>query len=208
MSHFDNPNNQYRRPQSHLPDEQIDIRPTVDRRQLLTGSAVLLGLALLMILALTPLRASAPASEPDAAQAHTAADQTLAAECVLIQHLTYAPCGHQMTRRQSVPAELSGKTRADLVAAYDVWQVTSFSPAEVTMEQSLDMYCPEHVVLMPDESGMLCIWQNKYGDALALVKELGAAVSELPDSVQDEVRSGKGFDTQEELEKWMESAES
>lgn len=208
MSHFDDPNEQYRRPQSHLPDEKIDVRPTIDRRQLLTGSAMLLGLAMLMILALTPLRAKAPDAEPDTAQVHTAADQTLSAECTIIQHLTYTPCGHQLTRRQSLPSELSGKTRADLAAAYDAWQVTAFSPTEVTMEQSLDMYCPEHVVLMPDESGMLCIWQNRYGDALALVKELGVAVGEMPDSVQDEVRSGKGFDTQEALEKWLESAES
>lgn len=208
MSHFDEPNDQYRRPQSHQPDEMIDVRPTVDRRQLLTGSAMLLGLALLMILALVPLRADAPAAEPDAAQAHTAADQTLSAECAIIQHMTYTPCGHQMTRRQSLPAELSGKTRTDLAAAYDTWQVTAFSPTEVRMEQSLDMFCPDHVVLKPDESGMLCIWQNRYGDALALVKELGVAVGEMPDSVQDELRRGKGFDTREALEKWLESAES
>ena len=207
MSHFDNPNDQYRRPQHHSTQEPIDIRPTIDRKQLLTGSAVLMGLALLMVLALAPLKANAPA-EPDAAQVIRSADQTLSAECALVQHLTYTPCGHQMTRRQSLPGELAGKGRADLAAAYEGWQVTSYAPTEVQMEQSLNMYCPEHLVLMPDESAMLCIWQNKYGDALALVEELGTAVGELPDSVQDEVRRGKGFDTQEALEKWLESVES
>lgn len=202
------PNDQYRRPQHHLPDEQIDVRPTIDRRQLLTGSAMLLGLAVLMLLALAPLRASAPAAEPDAAQAHTAADQRLSAECVLLQHLTYTPCGHHLTRRQSLPAELAGRSRSDLAAAYDAWQITAFSPAEVRMEQSLDMFCPDHVILMPDESGMLCIWQNKYGDALALTRELGAALQDMPDDVQDELRRGKGFDSPEALEKWLESAES
>lgn len=202
------PNDQYRRPQRHMPGEQIDVRPTIDRRQLLTGSAMLLGLAVLMLLALAPLRASAPAAEPDAAQAHTAADQRLSAECVLLQHLTYTPCGHHLTRRQSLPAELAGLSRSDLAAAYDAWQITAFSPAEVRMEQSLDMFCPDHVILMPDESGMLCIWQNKYGDALALTRELGAALQDMPDDVQDELRRGKGFDSPEALEKWLESAES
>lgn len=208
MSHFNDPNDQYRRPQHHLNEKRIDVHPTIDRRQLLTGSAMLMGLALLMILALVPRSAQAPDAEQDTAQVHLDAAQTLSAECAVIQHMTYVPCGHSLTRRQSLPTELAGKTRDALSAAYDAWQVTAFSPTEVTMEQSLDMFCPQHVVLLPDEGGMLCIWQNKYGDALALVKELGVAVGELPDDAQDEARQGKGFDTQEALEKWLESVES
>lgn len=201
-------NERFRQPRPHMSNEPIDIRPTVDRRQLLTGSAMLMGLALLLILALVPHSARAPEALPDAAQANLDAAQTLAAECAVIQHMTYAPCGHSLTRRQALPAELTGKTRTELAAAYDAWQVTAFSPAEVTMERRLDMYCPEHIVLMPDEGGMLCLWENRYGDALALLKALDCAVSELPDSVQDEVRRGKGFNTQDELEKWLESVES
>lgn len=205
---MNDPHEPYRRPRPHFSDEKLDVRPTVDRRQLLTGSAMLLGLALLMILGLAPRSAQAPDEHTDTAQVVVDAAQTLAADCQVVQHLTFTPCGHQMTRRQTLPAELAGKTREALAAAYDAWQVTAFAPSEVVMEQALDLHCPEHVVLMPDEGGMLCIWQNRYGDALALVKELGAAVSELPDSVQDEVRQGKGFDSQEALEKWLESVES
>jgi len=208
MNNRNDPHGPYRRPQPHFSDEKLDVRPTIDRRQLLSGSAMLLGLALLMILGLIPRSAQAPDSEPDSAQVVVDAAQTLAADCRIVQYLTFAPCGHQLTRRQALPAELAGQTREALTAAYDTWQVTSFAASEVVMEQALDMYCPEHVVLMPDESGLLCIWQNKYGDALALLKELGTAVSELPDSVQDEVRQGKGFDSQEALEKWLESVES
>ena len=76
------------------------------------------------------------------------------------------------------------------------------------MAQTLALYCPQHVVLLPDEGGMLCVFQNKYGDALALVKELDLLLTELPDAVQQTVRSGKGFATIEELEKWLEGADS
>jgi len=164
-------------------------------------------LVLVMILAMIPLRTS-DSSEPGAELASLDAAQALQADCAVIQQMTYTPCGHSVTRRQTLPAELAGKQRSDLERAYDAWQVTAFSPAEVTMARSLDMHCPQHVVLMPNESGLLCIWQNRYGDALALVKELGAAVGEMPDDVQDELRRGKGFDTQEALEKWLESVES
>ena len=181
----------------------------IDLRGLLTGTAVLVGMALLLIIGLTPRTASAPDAElPDAALVGSAADGTLAADCQLVQHLSYTPCGHELTRRQALPAELVGKGRQELAAAYDLWQVTSFAPSEVAMAQALDMYCPEHVILMPDESGMLCVFKNRYGDALGLVRELNVPLSELPDELQESLRAGKGFDTEEELDLWLESNES
>ncbi|MGN1020555.1 MAG: hypothetical protein ACI4O7_09265 [Aristaeellaceae bacterium] len=184
------------------------IRSTIDRRQLLLGSLTLLCMAALLIVGLTPRTVSAPDAEQPAAQAGVDTAALLREDCQLIQHMTYAPCGHELTRRMALPAELVGKGRADLEAAYDLWQVTGYSPTEVTMEQALNLYCPEHLVLMPDESGMLCIFRNTYGDALGLVSELDIPLAELPDAVQEELRPGKGFSTQEELDAWLEAAES
>lgn len=201
MSGFNDRNRPYRRPRAHFVTGRT---PSVSRRALLSGSALLLALSLLMALAIIPLRDAAP----QAAQTARDATQTLAADCAVIQQMTYVPCGHQVTRRTALPAELSGRGRADLEAAYGAWQVTAFSPAEVRMEQHLDMFCPQHIVLLPDESGQLCAWQNKYGDALALIRALGTAAAELPDAAQSEARQGKAFDTLDALEKWLENAES
>ena len=76
------------------------------------------------------------------------------------------------------------------------------------MEQTFDFYCAQHQVLMPDASGMLCVFENRYGDALALVRTLDTPLSALPEAVQEELRAGKGFDSAEELERWLESIES
>lgn len=188
--------------------EKPAVKAMIDRRQLLLGTATLLAMAVLLIVGLTPRTAAAPEIEPDAAHVGADSAATLDAACQLVQHMTYAPCGHELTRRQALPPDLVGKTRADLEAAYDLWQITSFSATEATMEQALDMYCPEHMILMPDESGNLCVFQNRYGDALALVRELNVPLSELPDAYQEELRPGKGFDSQEELNLWLESIES
>ena len=192
----------------HQEQDKPVIRSTIDRRQLLLGSLTLLGMAALLIVGLTPRTVSAPEADQPAAQAGVDAAAVLQEGCQLIQHMAYAPCGHELTRRLSLPADLVGKGRADLEAAYDLWQVTGYSPTEVTMEQALNLYCPEHLVLMPDESGMLCIFRNRYGDALGLVSELNIPLAELPDAVQEELRPGKGFSTQEELDAWLEAAES
>ena len=208
MNEQDRFNGQYRRPRPHFSDEKTPVQPTIDRKQLLTGGAMLLGLTLLMIVALAPKSTVEDAPLPEAAQVRTDAQMTTAADCQLIQHMTYTPCGHDLTRRTALPAELAGKNREALSAAYDAWQITSFASAEVVMEQTLALYCPQHVVLLPNESGMLCVFQNKYGDALALVKELDLLLTELPENIQQLVRQGKGFDTIEALEKWLESADS
>ena len=208
MNDMDRFNQQYRRPKPHFSDEKAEIRPTIDRRQLLTGSAMLAGLMLLLIVALVPKSTVDDPVPPEAAQVRSDTQQTTNADCQLIQHMTYAPCGHDMTRRQVIPRELAGKNREAVASAYDTWQITSFASAEVVMEQTLALYCPQHVVLMPDEGGMLCVFQNKYGDALALVKELDLLLTELPDDVQQAVRSGKGFDTIDALTQWLESIES
>lgn len=204
MSGPRNRNPQYRRPRAHFSDAFSPASAFRGSRQLLSGSALLLGLALVMILAMIPLRSS----DSDAEQVSRDAARALQADCALIQQMTYAPCGHQVTRRVALPAELAGKGRSEMEAAYDAWQVTAFAPAEVSMERTIDLYCPQHIVLLPDETGKLCAWQNKYGDALALVKSLDAAASELPQDAQEAVRRGLAFDTLEALEKWVESAES
>lgn len=207
MNEQDRWNGQYRRPRPHFSDEKTVIRPTIDRRQLLTGTAMLLGLTLLMIVALVP-KDTVDDATPEIVQVRSDPQLTTSTDCQVIQHMTYAPCGHDMTRRQTIPQELAGKGREEVSAAYDAWQITSFASAEVVMEQTLPLYCPEHVVLLPDEGGMLCIFQNKYGDALALVKEIDMLLTELPDDVQNTIRQGKGFSTIEELEKWLEGADS
>jgi len=187
---------------------EVRVRTLVDRRQLLLGIATLAGMALLLAVGLTPRTADAPEALPQAQQAGSDAAALTAEGCQVTQQLTYLPCGHELVRRVALPPDLVGKTRTELEAAYDGWQVTSFSAQQIEMAQSLALYCPEHLVLMPDESGMLCIFENSYGDALAMLRELNLPLSELPEDVQDQLRTGMGFDTQDQLDQWLESMDS
>ena len=176
----------------------------ITRGQLLLGMTVLLAMAVLMAVGLTPRQA------PDDPLTQVGAEPAarLAEGCQVVQKLTYAPCGHAVTRRQALPTELYGKTREDAQAAYEPFRITGFSAEVLEMEQALDMFCPEHVVLKPNESGVLCIFENRYGDALALVRELETLLRDLPDSCQQELLPGKGFDTLADLESWLESLDS
>lgn len=126
----------------------------------------------------------------------------------LMQTLTYTRCAHTVTRRVTAPVEVYGKTLEEVQSLYPEWQITSFSQSEVQMSQRPDMFCPAHLVLMTSPEGKLCVFRNKYGDALALEKVLSTEVSTLPAAAQEELSEGIGFSTDEELSGWLESVES
>ena len=129
-------------------------RPTITGRQLLLGLGVMALLAGVMAVGLTPRTTALPEENPPAAQVD-AAETKLAEGCQVVQRMIYTPCGHETTRRQPLPQELIGKTRAEAEAAYDDWQITGFSANELSMEQTFDFYCAHQKLLKTDASGML-----------------------------------------------------
>lgn len=189
-------------------------RPLPFNRQVFLGAAALLAAAVLLIIGLYPRNAIAPEAsgtpsvEGQADPAGVAASTKVEEGCELIQHMTYTRCGHELDRRIQLPQELIGKTREDVEAAYDGWQVTEFLPKRITMARRFDLFCADHLVLMPDSSGTLCIYQNKYGDAMVLTQSLDLSLDSLPDAAQEEIRLGKGFDSYSDLEQWLEGMES
>lgn len=194
----------------HSAHKTPSIRATVDFQQLLRGCTLLLFLALFLGFLFAPRTGDDSTISGDSANVsqQAAAGETTRLEsgCEMIQHVSFTPCGHEMTRRQQLPTELVGKTRSELAETYTHWIITVFSPRQITMERAIGLYCPQHAVLMPDESGQLCVFRNSYGDALALVRELNVPLKDLPDEVQETLRPGKGFDDEDALEKWLESA--
>jgi hypothetical protein len=182
-------------------------------RQVILGAATLVAAALLLIIGLYPRNAVAPEVNnvpPPENAANEAGTQPSRVEsgCELVQQLSYSRCGHNVDRRTPIPQELVGKTLNDVAAAYEGWQVTEFLPKRITMARLYPLYCAQHEVLMPDESGVLGIFENKYGDAMVFVRSLETSLDSLPESIQEEVRMGKGFDTMADLEQWLENVES
>lgn len=180
----------------------------ITRGQFVSGVAALVLVAALAVVGLSWRSGTEGEPAPETSQVGNVSETVTGEGCQLIQTMRYTPCGHEITRRLDLPGELVGKGRSDVEAAYDQWQVTSFASKEIVMEQQLDIYCSKHWVLMPDETGVLGIFENKYGDALAFVRSLETDLAALPDAAQEEIRRGKGFDSLEALEQWLESVES
>ena len=103
--------------------------------------------------------------------------------CRLHRTLYYAPCGHSVQRRESLPAQLVGLSRQALEAeigdALPGAMITGFSAAEVDASFNLSIPCPLHWVLDRGESGTLVVRQNRDGEALALVRETDVPLDRL-----------------------------
>ena len=174
-----------------------------------TSRPLMMSLVTIALLIAAALLLTPSAATDELPPAEVSADSITPQEgCELLQTLTYTRCDHTVIRRLTAPAEIYGKTLEDVEALYPTWRITEFSSALIKMEQHLQLFCPDHMVLMPDGAGMLCVFENKYGDALALVSELNIPLKSLPAAAQEEAEMGLGFSTPDELEMWLESVES
>ena len=177
-----------------------------------------------LLLCLLPVRVDAPGQPEDAmrAQAPSPAPQGVAAgidlsertgsACLLHRTLYYAPCGHSVQRRESLPAALTGLTRTALCAQLDEAlpdaTLTGFSAQEVDIAQELSIPCPLHWVLRGGEDGLLTVLQNRTGEGLEVVRATDVPLTAAPQEEQDELRSGRIFDDVQALEGYLESLSS
>ena len=134
--------------------------------------------------------------------------ETVEDGCQLIQTLRYDRCGHEVVRRVKADKEYKGCTLQQMQQSFAEWDVTSFSPAEIEMSRTLSIYCPDHLVVLPDGAGVLGVYENKYGDGYALRAQLDIPITNLPESLRETVYLGIGFASDAEIESWLETLES
>ena len=135
-----------------------------------------------------------------------------AAGCSLHRTLYYAPCGHSVQRREALPAQLMGMSRAllekEIASVIPGAAVTGFSAAEVDIALSTDIPCPLHWVLRFGEDGRLAVLQNRSGEALEVVRGTDVPLDKAPQEDQAQLREGRIFDDVQALEGYLESLSS
>ena len=132
--------------------------------------------------------------------------------CMLHRTLYYAPCGHSVQRREQLPSRLTGLSREalekEIGSVIPGAAVTGFSGAEVDISLSTDIPCPLHWVLKGGEDGMLCVMQNRDGEALEVVRRTDIPLGRVSEEEIGAVRAGRVFDDVQALEGYLESLSS
>lgn len=134
--------------------------------------------------------------------------QTVEADCQLVQTIHYTRCGHEVTRRLTADQAYHGASLKQMQEAFADWSITSYSAKEIVMSCSMPLYCPEHLVVMPDGAGVLGVYYNEYGDSYALQKQLEVPVSDLDAETMETIHLGVAFGSMQEIEMWLETQES
>ena len=175
----------------------------------------------------TMLASEATVPPPSAAQGYPAAQELPAAQdrpagadlsertaagCFLHRTLYYAPCGHSVQRREELPAQLVGMSRAlleqEISRVIPSAAVTGFSSSEVDIALSTDIPCPLHWVLRGGEDGKLAVLQNRSGETLEIVRTTDVPLDKAPQEDQAQLREGRVFDDVQALEGYLESLSS
>lgn len=134
------------------------------------------------------------------------------AGCYLHRTLYYAPCGHSVQRREELPAQLTGMSRAllekEIGSVIPGAAVTGFSASEVDIALSTDIPCPLHWVLRGGEDGKLAVLQNRSGETLEVVRVTDVPLDKAPQDDQAQLRTGRIFDDVQALEGYLESLSS
>ena len=135
-----------------------------------------------------------------------------AAGCFLHRTLYYAPCGHSVQRREELPAQLVGMSRAlleqEISRVIPGAAVTGFSSSEVDISLSADIPCPLHWALRGGEDGRLAVLQNRSGETLETVRTTDVPLDKAPQDDQAQLREGRVFDDVQALEGYLESLSS
>ncbi len=175
----------------------------IDRNALLIG-LVALGMVLVLVFAprsSTPQEKAEATPTPQIAGAAKAGD-VVAPDCQVTQSLHYVRCDHTVTRRIIATENMVGEDFSTLQTEYEEWNIDGFSPKEIEMTRDIALFCPLHYVLMTDEAGYVAVFQNRYGDGMALMDSTLWTMESLDTATQEHLRIGMGFDTMEELRAW------
>ncbi|HOF95475.1 MAG TPA: hypothetical protein PLE79_08040 [Clostridia bacterium] len=117
-------------------------------------------------------------------------------------------CGHVIEKTEK-DGELTGLRLEDIANKYPDCRVLEFDEAHVVISRELERYCPKHYILFLDDNNKLCILHTDEADfEKEVVTVLNYDVSALPEEVLDLLKEGISFASLEEINLYLEDAES
>ncbi len=120
----------------------------------------------------------------------------------------FQACGHdRVSEQHPEPAEigLSYQQFADRHPGYSL----IVSSGVLRLERTVQTYCPDHYVIKSSADGTIFVYRNLDGnDKLTVVSKLGFGVDAVPQDYQQYIKDGIAFGSIEEIEGFIESAET
>jgi hypothetical protein len=120
----------------------------------------------------------------------------------------YSTCSHEKASEQSPESAEIGLTYQQFADKHPGYSLV-VSSGVLRMERTVDQYCPDHYVIKSADDGTIFVYRNLDGnDRLTVVSKLGFTVAAVPDDYKQYITQGIAFGSIEEIEGFIESAET
>lgn len=116
------------------------------------------------------------------------------------QTVYYTDCQESEMMRAKASAKVVGMTRDEVAKLYREWQITSFDSNVVALKLSVDGVCKAHreSQFLGIHDGMVAIYYGRPGESAILKEMLQIDAALLVTQVQEELKKGIPFQSEEE----------
>ena len=159
-----------------------------------------------------PFAGSAPEApvpeEPiEAAEAGNIGVSSILPETEVTFRYRFSECGHEYTNKDG--ADLTGYTLSDIEEEYPDCRVTEMDRDHATIERIFEEYCPEHYVLVWTEEETLSVFRTgEESHTSEELMQLAVDPESLDEALLAPLRSGLAFDSLQQIDAYLEDAES
>lgn len=137
-----------------------------------------------------------------------ASEGVLTKDSSVIWATTYKACGHTKVTQESVEPADVGLTYQQFADKHPGWSLI-VADNVLRMERTVDTWCPDHYYIQSASDGTIFVYRNlDGGDKLTVVSKLGFGVDAVPADYQQTIKDGIAFASIEEIEGFIESAET
>lgn len=119
----------------------------------------------------------------------------------------YKKCGHEYVT--FISDDVLGMTRSELEEKYKDYEIAIMTSETVRFVRTIDGYCPSHFLLKTLGDNVLCVMRtDPETHTLTQVKEFPFDLDSLDAGVLEQLKAGMVFDTEDEINAFLEDIES
>lgn len=132
--------------------------------------------------------------------------EKISPKATLILEKYYEECDHSIKEYAKMPEEYVNKTKEELEAWQDDWEIEEFSSSEVILRKRVNGTCGEHFVIR-EKDGIIAVYQVQDNNEEVLKEETGITVEYLTENDKLRLEEGIRIYGEEELNSTLEDYE-
>lgn len=133
-------------------------------------------------------------------------EEKISPSCKLTITKHYSDCNDEINEYKTVPDSLVNKTKEDLQALYNDFEVKEFSANQVTLYKEIQGECGEHF-LLKDDDGTIAIYKILENGEEELYEKTEISTDYLTQIDSADIKNGLRVNGKEELNELIESFE-